>query len=92
MDIRFIKIDVDYCVVLNDIENLMMVELDIVEGEKLDILVMLVEVYEVKYFLMDLLDFVEVIKFEMECKGLIVKDFEFMIGKSNCVYEILNYK
>ncbi|BBP46995.1 DNA-binding protein [Thiosulfatimonas sediminis] len=92
MDIRPIKTDADYRAALNDIENLMMAEPDTVEGEKLDILVTLVEAYEAKHFTMDLPDPVEAIKFEMERKGLTVKDLEPMIGKSNRVYEILNYK
>ncbi|QJR80915.1 transcriptional regulator [Alteromonas pelagimontana] len=92
MDIRPIKTDADYRAALNDIENLMMSEPDTVEGEKLDILVTLVEAYEAKHFPMDLPDPVEAIKFEMERKGLTVKDLEPMIGKSNRVYEILNHK
>ena len=92
MDIRPIKTDADYRAALNDIENLMMAEPDTVEGEKLDILVTLVEAYEAKHFPMDLPDPVEAIKFEMERKGLTVKDLESMIGKSNRVYEILNHK
>ena len=92
MDIRPIKTDADYRAALNDIENLMMAEPDTVEGEKLDILVTLVEAYEAKHFPMDLPDPVEAIKFEMERKGLTVKDLEPMICKSNRVYEILNHK
>ena len=92
MDIRPIKTDADYRAALNDIENLMMAEPDTVEGEKLDILVTLVEAYEAKHFPMDLPDPVEAIKFEMGRKGLTVKDLEPMIGKSNRVYEILNHK
>lgn len=92
MDIRPIKTDADYRAALNDIDNLMMAEPDTVEGEKLDILVTLVEAYEAKHFPMDLPDPVEAIKFEMERKGLTVKDLEPMIGKSNRVYEILNHK
>ena len=92
MDIRPIKTDADYRAALNDIENLMMAEPDTVEGEKLDILVTLVEAYEAKHFPMDLPDPVEAIKLEMERKGLTVKDLEPMIGKSNRVYEILNHK
>ena len=72
MDIRPIKTDADYRAALNDIENLMMAEPDTVEGEKLDILVTLVEAYEAKHFPMDLPDPVEAIKFEMERKGLTV--------------------
>ncbi len=92
MDIRPIKTDADYRAALNDIENLMMAQPDTAEGEKLDILVTLVEAYEAKHFPMDLPDPVEAIRFEMERKGLTVKDLEPMIGKSNRVYEILNHK
>ena len=92
MDIRPSKTAADDRAALNDIENLMMAEPDTVEGEKLDILVTLVEAYEAKHFPMDLPDPVEAIKFEMERKGLTVKDLEPMIGKSNRVYEILNHK
>lgn len=92
MDIKPIKTDADYRATLQDIDSLMMAESDSPEGEKLDILVTLVEAYEAKHFPMDLPDPVEAIKFEMERKGLTVKDLEPMIGKRNRVYEILNRK
>jgi HTH-type transcriptional regulator/antitoxin HigA len=92
MDIKPIKTDTDYRATLKEIEMLMMVEPDTLEGEKLDVLVTLVEAYEKKHYPLDLPDPVEAIKFEMEQKGLTVKDLEPMIGKSNRVYEILNHK
>lgn len=92
MEIKPIKTDADYRAALNEIETLMMSESDTPEGEKLDVLVTLVEAYERNYFPLDLPDPVEAIKFEMEQKGLTVKDLEPMIGKSNRVYEILNHK
>ena len=67
-------------------------ELNSPEGEKLDVLTTLVEAYESKHYPMELPDPVEAIKFEMERRGLTVKDLEPMIGKSNRVYEILNHK
>ena len=70
----------------------MMAGPDTLEGEKLDVMVTLTEAYEAKHFPMDLPDPVKAIKFEMERKGLTVKDLEPMIGKSNRVYEILNRK
>ena len=48
--------------------------------------------YEAKHYPMELPDPVEAITFEMEHRGLTVKDLEPMIGKSNRVYEILNHK
>ncbi|MDT8309920.1 MAG: transcriptional regulator [Methylophaga sp.] len=92
MDIKPIKTDADYRVALKDIEILMMAGPDTPEGEKLDVLVTLIEAYEARHFPMDLPDPVAAIKFEMERKGLTVKDLEPMIGKSNRVYEILNHK
>ena len=92
MEINPVKTDADYKAALKEIETLMMAEPDSTEGEKLDVLVTLIEAYEGKHFPLDLPDPVEAIKFEMERKGLSVKDLEPMIGKSNRVYEILNYK
>jgi HTH-type transcriptional regulator/antitoxin HigA len=92
MDIKPIKTDADYRAALKEIEMLMVAEPDTPEGEKLDILVTLVEAYEQKHYPLDLPDPVEAIKFEMEQKGLTVKDLEPMIGKSNRVYEVLNHK
>jgi len=92
VDIKPIKTDADYRATLNEIETLMMAKLDSPEGEKLDVLVTLVEAYERKHYPLDLPDPIEAIKFEMEKKGLTVKDLEPMIGKSNRVYEVLNHK
>jgi len=92
MNIAPVKTDTDYRAALRKIESLMMEGADSPEGEKLDVLVTLVEAHERKHYLMDLFDPVEAIKFEMEQKGLTVKDLEPMIGKSNRVYEILNHK
>ncbi|MDX8412108.1 MAG: hypothetical protein R8K46_09620 [Mariprofundaceae bacterium] len=92
MDIKPIKTDADYRTALKEIEGLMMAAVDTPGGEKLDILATLVEAYESRHYPLDLPDPVEAIKFEMEQKGLTVKDLEPMIGKSNRVYEILNHK
>jgi len=92
MDIKPIRTDTDYRTALKEVETLMTAESNTPEGDKLDILVTLIEAYERQHYLLDLPDPVEAIKFEMEQKGLTVKDLEPMIGKSNRVYEILNRK
>lgn len=92
MNIKAIKSDQDYRESLKTVEALMMAEPNTADGEKLDVMVTLIESYEAKNFPLDLPDSVEAIKFEMERKGLTVKDLEPMIGKSNRVYEILNRK
>ncbi|PCH61768.1 MAG: transcriptional regulator [SAR86 cluster bacterium] len=92
MDIKAIKTAADYRAALQEVANLMTAVSDTPEGEKLDVMVTLIEAYEEKHFPLDLPDPVEAIKFEMARKGLTVKDLEPMIGKSNRVYEILNHK
>ena len=92
MDIKPIKTEADYREALGIIERLMMAEPNTPEGEKLDVLTTLVEDYESKHYRLDFPDPVEAIKFEMEQKGLSVKNLEPMIGKSNRVYEVLNRK
>lgn len=92
MNIKPIKTDADYQNTLKEIESLMSAKANSPEGEKLDVLVTLVESYEAKNFPLDLPDPIAAIKFEMERKGLTVKDLEPMIGRSNRVYEILNGK
>jgi HTH-type transcriptional regulator/antitoxin HigA len=92
MHIKPIKTNTDYRSALKEVEALMIAEPNTPEGDKLDILVTLIEAYEREHFPLDLPDPVEAIKFEMEQKGLTVKDLEPMIGKSNRVYEVLNRK
>jgi len=81
MNIKPIRTETDYRFALKEIESLMMAEPDSPEGEKLDVLVTLVEAYEAKHFPLDLPDPVEAIKFEMERRGLTAKDLEPMIGR-----------
>lgn len=92
MNIKPIKTDADYRGALEEVEALMMAAPNTLDGEKLDVLVTLIEAYERKHFPLDLPDPVEAIKFEMEQKGLTIKDLEPLIGKSNRVYEVLNRK
>ncbi len=92
MNIKPIKTDADHRVALKEIESLMTAEADTPEGERLDVLVTLVEAYEKKHFPLDLPDPVEAIKFRMDQMGLTPKDLEPMIGRLNRVYEVLNHK
>ncbi len=92
MEIKPIRTARDHRAALREIETLMGAGPKTVEGDRLDVLVTLVEAYEAKHFPMDLPDPVEAIKYAMEQKGLAVKDLEKMIGRSNRVYEILNRK
>jgi HTH-type transcriptional regulator/antitoxin HigA len=92
MDINPIRTEADYRATLWEIESLMTAGPGTAEGERLDVLVTLVEAWERKHFPLDLPDPVEAIKFAMDQRGLTVKDLEPMIGRANRVYEILSRK
>jgi HTH-type transcriptional regulator / antitoxin HigA len=94
MDIRPIRTKTDYKAALKTISVLM--ESDPAprtpEGERLDVLVTLVQTYEAKHYPIGAPDAVDAIKFRMDQSGLSIKALEPMIGKSNRVYEVLNRK
>ncbi len=92
MDIRPIRTKADYRRTLKEIETVMDAAPNTPKGERLDVLVALVEAYERKHYPLDLPDPVEAIKFRMEQMGLSPKDLEPMIGRRNRVYEVLNRK
>ena len=91
MDIRPIRAEADYRNALHQIEALMHAQADTPEGDMLDVLVTLVEAYERKAYPIDLPDPVEAIKFYMEQNAMTPKDLEPVIGRTNRVYEVLNY-
>lgn len=92
MEIKPIRTKADYRAALKEIETLMSARAGTPEGERLDVLVTLVEAYEKKHYHFDLPDPVEAIKFRMEQMALAPKDLVPMIGQINRVYEILNRK
>jgi len=92
MEIKPIRTKADYRAVLKEIETLMSARAGTPEGERLDVLVTLVEAYEKKHTRFDLPDPVEAIKFRMEQMALGPKDLVPMIGRINRVYEVLNRK
>ena len=92
MNIKPIKTKADYRAALKEIESLMTAKPNTPQGERLDVLVTLVEAFERKHFPLDLPDPVEAIKFRMEQMILTPKDLVPMIGQLNRVYEVLNHK
>ena len=92
MDIRPIKTDTDYRQALTEIEGLMLAEPDTSEGDRLDILVTLVEAYEARHYRIEAPHPIEAIKFRMEQQGLSRRDLEPMIGPRNRVADVLNRK
>ena len=90
MEIEPIKNDRRYRRALKEIEGLMTAKRNTPEGDRLDVLVTLVEAWEQKHYPLDLPDPVEAIKFHMDQKGLEPRDLIPFIGSRNRVYEILN--
>ena len=90
MEIEPIKSQRDYRRTLKDIEGLMTAKRNTPEGDRLDILVTLVEAWEQKHYRLDLPDPVEAIKFHMDQKGLDPRDLIPFIGSRNRVHEVLN--
>lgn len=92
MEIKPIRTKKDYEAALAAIEELMDAKRNTPEGDRLEVLVTLVEAYEARHFPLDLPDPVAAIKLVMEQRSLGVKDLVPYIGQANRVYEILNRK
>lgn len=92
MDIRPIRTESDYSAALARIEGLMNARPGTSEGDRLDVLVTLVEAWEREHYPMDFPDPVEAIRFRMEQQGLTVDDLVPVIGRRNRVYEVLARK
>jgi len=90
VDIAPIKTQRDYRRVLKEIEGLMMAKRNTAEGDRLDVLVTLVEAWERKHYPLDLPDPIEAIKYHMEQNGLSPRDLIPFIGSRNRVHEVLN--
>ena len=92
MKIRPIKSEADYNAVLAEIEKLWGAKPNTAKGDKLDVLLTLIDAYEKEHYPIDPPDPVEAIKFRMEQMGLTRKDLEAFIGSRGRVSEVLNYK
>jgi len=92
MDIKPIKTEADYQAVLEEIEKLFDAALDTPEGDRLEVLVTLVEAYEEKHYSIPMPDPIEAILYHMESRGLTRRDLQPYIGSRARVSEVLNRK
>ena len=90
MNIRPIKTKSDYEKTLRRIEALISAKADTDQGDELDVLATLVDVYEQDHFPVGAADPVEAILFRMDQQGLDRKDLEPYIGSRHRVSDILN--
>jgi HTH-type transcriptional regulator/antitoxin HigA len=92
MDIKPIKTKADYESALEEIERLFDAEPDTPEGDRLEVLVTLVQAYEAQHYSIPLPDPIEAIKYYLESRGLSRRDLEPYLGSRARVSEILNRK
>ena len=92
MDIRPIKTENDYSVALKEAEQLFNVAPESPEGDRLEVLVTLIEAYEEKHYPISLPDPVEAILYHIESRGLSRRDLVPFIGSRARVSEVLNRK
>ena len=92
MDIRPIKTEADYVEALHEIDSLWDAVYGSPEGDKLDVLVTLVEAYEDKHDPILPPDPIEAILHYMESQNLSRHDLEPYLGSRSRVSEILNRK
>jgi HTH-type transcriptional regulator / antitoxin HigA len=91
-DLKPIRTEADYDWALKEVERLWGAKLGTPKGDRLDILITLIEGYEDEHYPMDPPDPIEAIKFRMEQQGLTRKDLEPMIGSRARVSEVLTRK
>ena len=80
MNIKPIKDESDYDAALAEVADLMEAQSGTPEGDRLDVLVTLVEAYEEKHWRVKPPDPIEAIKIRMQQRGLTRRDLEKMIG------------
>ena len=92
MTIKPIKTERDYHKTLKEIEGLWDAKPNSPRGDRLEVLVTLVEAYEQKHFKIEPPGPVEAIKFRMEQLGLKSSDLAKILGGRSRVSEVLNKK
>lgn len=90
MQVSPIKTDADFASALSEIERLWDAEPDTDEGDRLDVLVTLVEAYERRHHPMPPADPIAAVEFMMEQRGLTRADLEPIIGSGGRVSGVLN--
>jgi HTH-type transcriptional regulator/antitoxin HigA len=93
MNIKPIRTNNDYEDALREIERLLDFEPGTPDGDRLEVLVALVEAYENKHFAIpEPTDPVAVLEYYMESRGLTRSDLEQYLGSRSRVSEVLNRK
>ena len=92
MDIRPIKTKSDYRAALKEVERLWEAEPGTPDGDRVDVLVTLIEAYEAHHFPIAAPDPIAALEFMIAQKGLSRRDLEPAIGSRGRVSEVLTRK
>jgi HTH-type transcriptional regulator / antitoxin HigA len=92
MEIRPIRTKPDYRAALKEVERLWDAEPGTPAGDRVEVLVTLIEAYEAKHVLIPAPDPIAAIEFMMEQKRLTRRDLEPAIGSRGRVSEVLTRK
>lgn len=93
MEIKPIRSEADYQAALKEIEKLMDSQPGTSAGDRMEVLVTLVEAYEEKHFpIPEPDDPVQVLEYYMESRGLTRSDLITYLGSKERVSEVLNRK
>ena len=94
MNIKPIRTEADNKLALAEISKLMARDpaIGTPAGDRLDVLVTLVQAFEARQYRLDLPDPIAAIKFRMDQQGLTARDLEPMIGSRARVSEVLGGK
>lgn len=94
MDIRPIRTETDYEAGLDEIARLMAEDpqLGTADGDRLDVLTILIQAYERRHYPVLPPDPIEAIRFSMDQRGLTVADMCPYLGPPHRVYEVLSRK
>ena len=90
MNVHPIRTEADYDAALGEVEQLWGSKVGTPDGDRLDVLLVLINDYELKHHAIDPPDPVDAIKFRMEQMNLTRKDLEPLIGPRGRVAEVLN--
>lgn len=92
VEVNPIRTERDYEAALEEVGGLMEARRDTPEGDRLDVLVTLVEAYEAEHHAIEAPDPIALVEFVMEQRGLDRAALEPMIGTRGRVSEILSRK
>jgi len=92
MKYKVIKTSNDYDQALEQLEKIFDAKPGTTEGDKLELLALLIDNYEKEHFPIDLPDPIEAIKFRMEQLGYNTSDLARVLGFRSRVSEVLNKK